>query len=189
MFCLSQTFEFKNFAFPNTVKYFSVLPYPNIAILDFCVFNNGIHCIGYSKHWTDCRFCWFFQTLEFYILAFPNIAIQCFWLYEHWNLVLLLLQTLEFWILPFPYNVIQCFISSKHWTFRFGSVFPDIRIQCFSFSKRCMEFWILALKKNWDSVFCILQTLEFKNFAFRKIAFQCFRLSKHWNSGFWLFQH
>ena len=137
---------------------------------------------------------------------------------KNWNLVLLLLQTLEFWILPFPYNVIQCFISSKHLTFRFGSVFPDIRIQCFSFSKHCMEFWILALKKNWDSVFCILQTLEFKNFAFRKIVFQCFRIqtlefwilafstlvfsdlafpnigivnfdfSKHWNSGLWCFQ-
>ena len=99
--------------------YFSVLTYPNVAILDFGVFNIGIHCFGCSKHWTDCRFCWFFQTLEFYTLAFPNIAIQCFC----WNLVLLLLQTLKFWNLPFPYNVIQCFISSKHWNFRFGQFF------------------------------------------------------------------
>ena len=141
-----------------------------------------------------------FSTLEFTVLAVPNIGVLYFSLSKHCNSVLLIIRTLEFCaftfanigILNFAFSI-QCdsvfYISSKHWTFRFWSVFPDIRIQWFSFSKHYMAFWILAFKKNWNSVFCILQTLEFKNFTFRKIALQCFRLSKHWNSGFWLFQH
>ena len=168
---------------------FSVLPYPNISILDFGVFNIGIHCFGCSKHWTDCRFCWFFQTLEFYILAFPNIAIQCFWLYKKLEFSAFTFANIG--ILNFAFSI-QCdsvfYISSKHWTFRFWSVFPDIRIQWFSFSKHYMEFWILAFKKNWNSVFCILQTLEFKN-AFPNIGIVNFGFSKHWNYGFWRFQH
>ena len=168
VFCLIQTSQFWILAF-STLE-FTVLAVPNIGlIVDF---------VG------------FFQTLEFYILAFPNIAIQCFWLYKKLEFSAFTFANIG--ILNFAFSI-QCdsvfYISSKHWTFRFWSVFPDIRIQRFSFSKHYMEFWILAFKKNWNSVFCILQTLEFKNFTFRKIALQCFRLSKHWNSGFWLFQH
>ena len=99
VFCLSQTFEFKNFAFPYIVKYFSVLPYPNIAILDFGVFNIGIHCFGCSKHCT--------------LLVFPNIGVLYFSLSKHCNSVFLIIRTLEFSAFTFANIGILNFAFSK----------------------------------------------------------------------------
>ena len=72
VFLLFQTLEFWILAFPDIgiqcfafrkhsssrillflTLDFSVLPYSNISILDFGVFNIGIHCFGCSKHWSS----------------------------------------------------------------------------------------------------------------------------------------
>ena len=190
------------------MKYFSVLPYPNIAILDFGVFNIGIHCFGCSKHWTDCRFCWFFQTLEFYILAFTNIVIQCLWLYEHWNLVLLLLQT---WILNFAFSI-QCnsvfylfqtfdfplLVSfSRHWNSMFFFFQTLHRILDFGFFKK-IEIQYSAFCKHWNTRILLFEKLHFSVFAYPNIGIldfgffnirtQYFGFSKHRNYEFLFFQ-
>ena len=65
--------------------------------------------------------------------------------------------------------------------------FANIGIQEFCFSKNCisvfsliqtLEFWILAFS-----------TLEFSVLAFPNLTIVNFGFSKHWNSGFWRFQH
>ena len=160
-----------------------------------------------------------FSTLEFTVLAVPNIGVLYFSLSKHCNSVLLIIRTLEFCaftfanigILNFAFSI-QCdsvfYISSKHWTFRFWSVFPDIRIQWFYFSKHYMEFWILAFKKieiqcsafckHWNSRILLFEKLHFSVFAypnigildfgFFNIRIQCFGFSKHRNCEFWFFE-
>ena len=57
--------------------HFSFFAYPNIGILDFGFFNISIQCFGFSKH-RNCEF-WFFQTLEFWVLAFSTLEYSVFW--------------------------------------------------------------------------------------------------------------
>ena len=158
MFWLFQTMEFRILAL-KTLK-FSVLPFQQIV--DFVFFNIGVlyFQLGFSKHWNSVLLLFkdwnpvllLFQTLEFSILAFPDIGIQCFAFRKHSNSRILLFQTLYFSVLPYPniaildfgvFNIgIHCFGCSKHWT---------------------------------DCRFCwFFQTLEFYILAFPNIAIQCF---------------
>ena len=108
-------------------------------------------------------------------------GIQCFGSSKQWNSVfclsnklriLFFLLTMEFYTLAFPNIGIQCFCFSK------------IGIQCFCFPNLgVLDF---SFSRHWNSVFCLSQTLEFKNFAFPNIVFQCFALSKQqfWSLAF-----
>ena len=157
MLLLFQTLEFWILAFPDIgIQFFAFRKHSNSRILPFqTLLSISVFClIQTSQFWILA-----FSTLEFTVLAVPNIGVLYFSLSKHCNSVLLIIRTLEFCaftfanigILNFAFSI-QCdsvfYISSKHWTFRFWSVFPDIRIQWFSFSKHYMEFWILAFKKN-----------------------------------------
>ena len=102
-----QTLEFNVFLFPNIASnseeqieiqssafckhwntrilpfekfHFSVFVYLNIGILDFGFFNIRIQCFGFSKH-RNCEF-WFFQTLEFWVLAFSTLEYSVFWFFQ-----------------------------------------------------------------------------------------------------------
>ena len=92
----------------QTLK-FSVLPFQQIVDFVF-FFNIGVLYFGFSKHWNSVFLLFkdwnpvllLFQTLEFWILAFPDIGIQCFAFCKHSNSRILLFQTLYFSVLPYP---------------------------------------------------------------------------------------
>ena len=84
----------------------------------------GVLYFSFSKHWNSVFL--LFQTLEFWILAFPDIGIQCFAFRKHSSSRILLFLTLDFSVLAYPnisildfgvFNIgIHCFGCSKHWS-------------------------------------------------------------------------
>ena len=99
-------------------------------------------CFGFSKY----------GILDFgyfkHFLAVPNIRIIDLRNYfcKHWNSWYLLFQTLELWILAFP--------ILEFWILAFQPlefpvlVFPNIRIQCFGFSKHWNSLFSLAFPQH-----------------------------------------
>ena len=89
---------------------------------------------------------WVFQTLELWILTFPDIGILNFGVSKHWNCEFWLSKTLEFWTFPFPNIAIENFGFSKH-------------CNCDLWLFQTLQFFIFGFFKHWKSGFWLFETL------------------------------
>ena len=184
-------------AFPNIgILNFGVSKHWNC---EFWLFQTLEFCsLGFSKHW-NCEV-WHFQTLEFWILVQPAFSIR--WNSEFWlsfqTLEFLILAFPNIGMANFGYSknwnsLVWAFLNIGMWSW----AFPNIEIKNFRYSKHWnCEFWLFQTSKLWNLAFPNVGILyvgfskhwKWEPRLFRTWELFIFGFSKHWKSGFWLFE-